>query len=80
MGNIAKWHKGTPPLHNEMYSRVSYLVTVINSQVVEMDWRCTSVRGKIVHRWEWNGRLSPWEIIAWAEMPEAYKQEAEPNE
>jgi len=42
-----------------------YLTTVVNNQVVSMNYVTIKVRGKEITRWEYNGRISPWEIIAW---------------
>lgn len=32
-------------------------------------WVRTVVRGKQVERWEWNGRICPWEPVHWMELP-----------
>lgn len=39
-------------------------------------WENTTVRGKDVSRWIWNGRIFPsyWKITAWMPLPEPYKE------
>jgi hypothetical protein len=37
--------------------------------VAELEYREETVRKKIVHRWKWNGALSPWQITHWMEFP-----------
>lgn len=39
-----------------------------------MDYEYTTVRGKEISRWKWNGRLSPWEVIAWKPLSEPFKE------
>lgn len=63
-----------PPEPKRAYSQ-HYLATVVNNQVVAVDYEKTQVRGKEVIRWLWNNRICPWDVIAWMPYPEAYKEE-----
>lgn len=45
------------------------------SNVAEMRYVERTVRGKQVRRFEWQGRISPWEIIYWQPLPEPPKSE-----
>lgn len=63
----------TEPLN--LYDSESYLCTVVNNQVVAMKYIKTELRNKEVVRWEWCGRVSPWEVIAWMPFPDAYKEQ-----
>lgn len=53
------------------------LVTVISSTkeifVTAMRYVKTTIRNKCVYRWEWEGGASPWEVLAWKPLPEAWK-------
>lgn len=52
-----------------------FLVTVKATDPTTMDMRYvhTTVRGKDVERWEWQGRISPWNVIAWRPLPEPFE-------
>ena len=73
---FGEWTKTADQLPPEPSSKYGehYLCTVINNQVVAMKYLRTTVRGKIVFRWELNGRISPWEVIAYMPFPEPYKE------
>lgn len=43
--------------------------------VTSMEWENTTVRGKSVSRWIWKDKLSPWHVVAWMPLPEAWKGE-----
>lgn len=38
--------------------------------VAEMKYCRRIVRGKTVYRFEWDGRISPWEVKYWMELPQ----------
>lgn len=42
-------------------------------ETMTMKFEYETIRGKEVCRWKWFERLSPWEVIAWRELPEPYK-------
>ena len=71
-----EWIKTSEQLPPEpsKYCTDRYLATVINNQVVTVNYVKTTVRGKEVLRWEWQGRVCPWDIIAWRPFPEPYKE------
>lgn len=74
---FGKWIKTSeqlPPEPQYLHSN-HYLATVDNNQVVSVDYVKTNVRNKEVIRWEWIGRICPWEIIAWMPFPEPFKEE-----
>ena len=41
--------------------------------VIAQKYVTTTVRGKVVRRWEWYGRISPWKVTHWMKMPEPQK-------
>lgn len=43
-------------------------------KTLAMDFIYETVRGKEVSRWKWMGRISPWKVIAWRELPEPYHE------
>lgn len=45
--------------------------------VIPMRWDVTKVRGKIVRRWKWEGRISPWEVTHWMPLPDPPKEEGD---
>lgn len=53
--------------------RTEFNVTTETGVVRSMDWENTIVRGEPVSRWIWQGRISPWEVVAWMPLPEPYK-------
>lgn len=53
--------------------RTEFNVTTETGMVRSMDWENTIVRGEPVSRWIWQGRISPWEVVAWMPLPEPYK-------
>jgi len=53
------------------HSQDHYLCTVSHGQVIAIDYVRTTVRGKTVFRWEWQGRISPWAVIAYMPFPES---------
>lgn len=64
-----------PPEPGKMYGSKSYLATVADNQVIAVKYVKTSIRNKEVVRWEWQGRICPWKVIAWMPFPECYKAE-----
>ena len=38
--------------------------------VIPMEYRTSSIRGKIVRRWMWHDRISPWGVTHWMPLPE----------
>ena len=50
----------------------NYITTVNNNQVVVMKYKKTTIRGEEILRWEYMGRISNWNVIAWMPMPEPY--------
>lgn len=70
-----------PPEPAKRGDRIKYLVTVNANKptTLFMEYVKTTVRGKIVCRWEWNGRISPWEVIAWTEMPSPFTSDQNEN-
>lgn len=74
-----KWIKTMdklPPEPINKYGGDDYLATVINNQVVAVKYVKTTVRNKEVIRWGWNGKICPWDIIAWMPFPEPYIEES----
>ena len=74
-GEWTKTEDELPPEPEMDIYGVPYLCTVDNKQLVAMYYVKTTVRGKEVIRWEWNGRISIWDVIAWMPFPEAYKED-----
>lgn len=74
---FGKWIKASDQLPPTpvFQTSIKYLATVINNQVVAVNYVTTKVRNQEVTRWEYQGRISPWEIIAWMPYPEPYKGE-----
>jgi hypothetical protein len=74
---FGEWTKISEQLPSEpenQYGGDYYLATVDNDQVVAVRYNKANVRGKEVFRWEYNGRISPWDIIAYMPYPEPYKE------
>lgn len=74
-GEWTKISEQLPPEPVNKFGGDMYLATVVNNQVVAVSYVKTTVRGKEILRWEWQGRISPWDIIAYMPYPEAYKEE-----
>jgi hypothetical protein len=70
-----KYSEQAPPQPVNKFGGDSYLATVINSQVVAVRYVNRTIRGKEIVRWEWDGRICPWEVIAYMPYPEPYKEE-----
>lgn len=51
-----------------------FITTTRHGDVIPMQWENTTVRGKDVSRWVWQGRISPWEVIAWMPLPKPFKE------
>ena len=55
------------------------LVTVLGSSgktfVTAMRYVKRTIRNKCVYRWEWDGIISPWEVVAWKPLPEAWNND-----
>lgn len=53
------------------------LVTVLGAFgktfVTAMRYVKRTIRNKCVYRWEFEGIISPWEVVAWKPLPEAWK-------
>ena len=63
------WHKFT----EELPPKDGRYLTVTNAKpnpVMELSWKTSEVRGKKVTRCMWWGKLSPWEVTYWMELPE----------
>ena len=74
---FGKWIKASeqlPPTPVYQHPR-KYLATVVNDQVVAVTYVTTMIRNKETTRWEYQGRISPWEIIAWMPYPEPYRED-----
>ena len=59
------------------YGRREFQVTIPQydgNKTIAMDYEYTTVRGKEISRWKWNGKLSPWEVIAWKPLSEPFKE------
>ena len=41
--------------------------------VAEMEYSEDVVRGKVLRRFKWNGRISPWNVTHWMPFPEPPK-------
>lgn len=44
-----------------------------NKGVIAQKLVTTTIRGNVVRRWEWNGRISPWIVTHWMPLPEPPK-------
>ena len=56
-----------------------YYITMTNATgkcrgVLPLKWVTTTVRGKVVRRWVYWGRISPWKVTHWMKMPEPPKE------
>lgn len=71
-GEWTKISEQSPPEPINKFGGDDYLVTVVNNQVVAANYIRTTVRGKSILRWEWSGRICPWDIIAWMPFPSPY--------
>jgi hypothetical protein len=74
---FGKWIKASeqlPPIPNYLHPQ-KYLATVVNNQVVSVNYVTTKIRNKEVTRWEHYGKICPWEVIAWMVYPEPYKED-----
>ena len=73
---FGKWINTTEklPPKPEKYNSKSYLATVINNQVICVNYVKTKIRNKEVIRWEWQNKPCPWDIIAWMPFPEPYNE------
>lgn len=77
MSKFGIWTKTTdslPPEPKERGDSETYLCTIRNSQVMALRYKKTVLRNKIVIRWEYFDRISPWEVIAWMPFPEAFTE------
>jgi len=74
---FGKWIKTSEqlPPKPKCLENTKYLATVINDQVVAVNYVTTMVRKQEVTRWEYNGRICPWDIIAWMPFPEPHKED-----
>ena len=70
-GEWTKISEQLPPEPMNSLGR-TYIVTVDDNQVVIARYVKTNARGKDVIRWEYNGRISSWNILAWMPLPEPY--------
>lgn len=43
--------------------------------VMELNWEVAKVRGRIVRRWIWHGKICPWEVTHWRPLPTPPDQE-----
>ena len=70
-----KWIPANKELPKTDKWRTTFNVTTDTGIVTSMDWENTIVRGKPVSRWIWQGKIAPWEVVAWMELPEPWKPE-----
>jgi hypothetical protein len=59
------------------YGSKEFQVTIPQSngnKTVAMDYCYETVKGKEVGRWRWNGKLSPWDVLAWKSMDAPYTE------
>jgi hypothetical protein len=74
---FGEWTKASdqlPPIPVNEYSGDKYIATVINEQVVAVNYVKRTIRKKEIIRWEWNGQICPWDIIAYMPFPKPYKE------
>lgn len=66
-----RWIPVTERLPDEppLYHSQTYNVITAGGAVLSMDWLHTTVRDKGVCRWEWKGRISPFEVTHWRPLP-----------
>lgn len=43
--------------------------------VLPLEWEVATIRGKIVRRWRWLNRISPWTVTHWMKRPAPPKKE-----
>jgi hypothetical protein len=73
---MSKWtlcSERLPNARKDDYSTKEYIVTIPQGdklKSVAMYFVVKRVRSKWISRWEWHGRISPWEPIHWAYLPE----------
>jgi len=74
---FGKWIKTTEQLPpTPVYLKPhKYLATVVNDQVVSVNYVTTNIRNKEITRWEYQGKICPWDVIAWMVYPEPYKED-----
>ncbi len=75
-----KWVKTSEqlPPRPEYHRSGHYLATVDNGQVVAVDWVLVRRKsGAEFQRWEWHGKICPWEVIAWMPLPKPCVGECE---
>lgn len=70
----ATWIPVTERLPKTEKWLTSFITTTANGDVIPMQWENTTVRGKSVSRWVWQGKISPWEVIAWMSLPQPFKE------
>jgi hypothetical protein len=75
IGGTVIWYpvnEKMPELNDKNWFRHPCIVATSDGKVMAMDWtKNTFARSKKGQepRWEWLGKISVWEIVAWAEMP-----------
>lgn len=72
-GEWTKISEQLPPEPSDGYGD-NYIATVINNQTVYVRYAKAIIRGKEIFRWEHNGRICPWDIIAYMPFPEPYQE------
>lgn len=73
-GKWVKMSEQSPVKPTGIIKSDKYLVTTDGNKVLSMEYVVKEIRGKEVIRWEWLGKISPWNIIAWMPYPEPFKE------
>ena len=77
---MSKWITDRNPTKEEcgQYGKI-FQTTVYASDPknIPMQFVYETVRGKEIGRWKWNGKISPWEVVAWKNLDEPYIKEDE---
>lgn len=70
------WHKmKTEPPEVGISYIVKCNATGRSKGVLEMTYVERTIRGEVIKRWEWQGRIAPWVVTHWMPMPEPPEEE-----
>jgi hypothetical protein len=74
-----RWHdavKGPQPLSEYPGYNKSYGVVIYtdNGLVLGAEWETAKIRGKIIGRYTWHGRLCIWKVVKWMSLPKPPKE------
>jgi hypothetical protein len=74
--NSMEWVKLSQkmPPEPQALSGDGYLVTTDRGEVIPVLYVKASVRGKEILRWEWTGRICPWQVIAYMPFPPPFQE------